>query len=320
MTTLAIIVAIFFAGSVVTFIGTRLIERAHRPRGRFVDVGGFPQHVIDMGERDAQTTPIVVLHGAGANLEDMHLALAEHFGARRRVIFVDRPGLGFSARRAKDGASPAYQAGVLRDVLDRLADAHAILVGHSWGGALALAFALDFPERTAGLVLVAPATHPGVWRVSWLNALLAGPVGWLFARTLAFPFGAILMWPGSRTAFLPQIIPERYVRRSAAMLVLRPPTLMANWADVGCLDAFLERQAPRYATLIAPTIVFAGDRDPFAPAARHGEKLAAAAPNVKLIVLPGFGHMLHHAAADRVVAAVEEVSAGAGAHSFNNAS
>ena len=42
--------------------------------------------------------------------------------------------------------------------------------------------------------------------------------------------------------------------------------------------------------------------------ARHGEKLAAAAPGVKLVVLPGFGHMLHHAAADRVVAAVDELA------------
>ena len=48
----------------------------------------------------------------------------------------------------------------LRDVLDRLGVAPAILVAHSWAGALALSFALDFPERTAGLVLVAPATHP----------------------------------------------------------------------------------------------------------------------------------------------------------------
>jgi pimeloyl-ACP methyl ester carboxylesterase len=312
MTTLAIVVGVLCAGAVITFVGTLLIERAHRPRGRFIDIGGFPQHVVEMGPRDARDTlPVVVLHGAGANLEDMHLALGEHL-AGRCIIFVDRPGLGFSARRAKEGASPAYQAAVLRDVLDRLGVERAILVGHSWSGALALAFALDFPARTAGLVLVAPATHPGVWRMNKLNALLAGPVGWLFARTLAFPFGAILMWPGSRTAFQPQAIPDRYVRRSAAMLVLRPPTLMANWADVGVLETFLERQVERYGALAAPTIVLAGDRDLFVPSARHGEKLAAAAPGVKLVVLPGFGHMPHHAAADRVVEAVDELAGALG--------
>jgi pimeloyl-ACP methyl ester carboxylesterase len=311
MTTLIIIiVAVLAAGAVVTFVGTHLIERAHRPRGRLIDVGGFPQHVVEIGQPDAQAAlPVVMLHGASANLEDMHLALAEVFRGRRPVIFVDRAGLGFSTRDGERGASLAYQATVLHSVLDRLGVERAILVGHSWGGALALTFALDFPERTAGLVLVAPATHPGIWRRKRYSAVLAGPLGWLFARTLAFPLGTILMWPGSRAAFLPQPIPQRYVKRSAAMLVLRPPSLMANWADVGSLDASLERQVERYATLAAPTIVLAGDRDPFVPTASHGEKLAAASPRVKLIVLPGFGHMLHHAAADRVVAAVNELAA-----------
>jgi pimeloyl-ACP methyl ester carboxylesterase len=309
MTTLAIIVAVLCAGAVVTCIGTLLIERAHRPRGRFIDVGGFPQHVIEMGRGDAQDAlPVVMLHGASANLEDMRLALAEQLRGRRPVIFIDRPGLGFSQRDREQGASPAYQAAVLHGVLDRLGVGRAILVGHSWGGALALTFALDFPDRTAGLVLVAPATHPGIWRRKRYSAVLAGPLGWLYARTLAFPLATILMWPGSRAAFLPQRMPDRYVKRSAAMLVLRPRSLMANWADVGSLDSFLERQAQRYAALTAPTVVFAGDRDAFAPPASHAEKLAAAAPSVKLVVLQGFGHMLHHAAADRVVAAVEEIA------------
>jgi pimeloyl-ACP methyl ester carboxylesterase len=321
MTTLAIIVAIFCAGAAITFVGTKLIERAHKPRGRFIDVGGFPQHVIEMGPQDGRDAlPVVVLHGASANLEDMRMALNERFGGRRRVIFVDRPGLGFSTRPAKQGASPAYQAAVLRDILEQLGIERAILVGHSWGGALALTFALDFPERTAGLVLIAPVTHPGVWRRTRYSAILAGPFGWFYSRTLAFPLGAMLMWPGSRAMFLPQTMPERYVRRSAAMLVLRPPSLMANWADVGCLEIFLERQVERYATLTVPTIVLAGDSDSLVPAPRQCERLAASAPNVKIVMLPGFGHMLHHAAADRVVAAIDELAAGVPAHSFNSAS
>src|SRR5271163_71695 len=55
MTTfIIIIVAILAASAVITYVGTRLIERAHRPRGRFIDVGGFPQHVVEMGQPDAQ--------------------------------------------------------------------------------------------------------------------------------------------------------------------------------------------------------------------------------------------------------------------------
>ena len=98
MTALVIIVAVVGAAAVITFVGSRLIERAHQPRGRFVDAGGFRQHVVEMGPQDAQAPPVVALHGASANLEDLHLALAEHFGGRRCVIYVDRPGQGFSAR------------------------------------------------------------------------------------------------------------------------------------------------------------------------------------------------------------------------------
>jgi pimeloyl-ACP methyl ester carboxylesterase len=311
MTTLIVVVAVFCTGAVVTLVGARLIVWAHRPRGRFIDVGGFRQHVIEIGKSgDAQSAlPVVLLHGAGSNLEDMRLALGERLAARYRVILVDRPGLGFSARKHGEGSSPAYQATVLRGVLDKLGVDRAILVGHSWGGTLALAFALDFPERAAGLVVIAPPTHPGFSTMGRVNAWLAGPLGWLFARTLAFPFGVALMWPGSRTAFLPQRIPQGYVRSSAAMLVLRPLTLMANWADVGSLEAFLARQAERYGALTVPTIVLAGSSDTLVPPAHHSEKLAAAAPVVKLTVLPGFGHMLHHAAADEVIAAVDGIAA-----------
>jgi pimeloyl-ACP methyl ester carboxylesterase len=311
MTTLIVVAAVLCAGAVVTLVGTRLILRAHPPRGRFIDIGGFPQHVIALesgaGLRDA--VPIVLLHGAGSNLEDMNLALGERLAARHRVILVDRPGFGLSARKAGQGSSPADQAAVLRELLDRLGVERAILVGHSFGGTLALTFALDFPQRVAGLVLIAPPTHPGLYPMTKLNAVLATPIGWLFAHTLAFPFGVILIWPGSRTAFLPQTIPPRYVRESAAMLALRPASLLANWADVGGLDTFLARQAERYGALAAPTRIFAGDRDPLVPPAKHCVKLAASAPNAKVTILPGFGHMLHHDAADLVVAAVEEMAA-----------
>lgn len=308
MTTLIIVVTILAAGAVVTAVGTHLINRAHRPRGRFIDVGGFRQHVVELGSAAAGAPPVVLLHGAGANLEEMNLALGNILAARHRVILVDRPGFGFSVRRKSGGSSPAYQAAVLHAVLDRLGIERPIIVGHSWGGTLALAYALDFPNAVAGLVLVAPPTHPGVSSLRAINVALATPVGWLFAHTLALPFGAALIWPGSRTAFLPQRIPAYYVRNSAAMLVLRPPTLRNNWADVGRLNAELTRQAQRYGSLTTPTVVFAGDRDLLVPPAAHAEKLAAAAPCVKVTVLPGYGHMLHHGAADQIAAAVEEIS------------
>jgi pimeloyl-ACP methyl ester carboxylesterase len=315
MTTVLIVAAVLAAGAVITFIGTRLIERAHQPRGRFIDVGGFRQHVIELESGpDVQgpSLPVVLLHGAGANLEDMDMALGERLAARHRVILLDRPGFGFSARNAREGSSPAYQAAVLRELLDRLGIDRAIFLGHSLGGTLALTFALDYPQRVAGLVLVAPAAYPHSRLLSWNNAILASPVGWLFAYTLALPFGMLLIELGIRLAFLPQTTPSQYSKRSAAWLILRPAALFANWADVGRLDPFLRRQIGRYVALAAPTILLNGDRDPVVRPEQHAMKLAAAAPVVKVEILPGFGHMLHHAAADRVAAAVEKVAAQSG--------
>jgi pimeloyl-ACP methyl ester carboxylesterase len=311
MTTLAVIAIVFCAGAVITFVGTRLIERRHPPRGRFIEVGGLRQHVIELGriDDDARAPPVILLHGAGANLLDMELAIGERLAHRHRVILVDRPGFGYSMRKGREGSSPAYQAGVLRELLDRLSVDRAIIVGHSWGGTLALTFALDFPERVAGLVLVAPPTHPQMRFVTWNNAVLATPLGWFFAHTLALPFGALLIELGIRAAFLPQTAPSRYSKRTAAWLILRPATLMANWADVGGLDPFLRHQVTRYAALAAPVILLNGDRDPLVPPEHHAMKFAAAVPAAKVEVLGGFGHMLHHAAADRLAAAVEEVAA-----------
>ena len=113
---------ILVAGAVITCIGAMLIARAHPPRGRFVDVGGLRQHFAEDGiggsAPDAhQNIPIVLIHGAGCNLEDMQLALGEHLRGGDS-IFIDRPGHGWSERRGADGSSPAYQAAIIHDVLD----------------------------------------------------------------------------------------------------------------------------------------------------------------------------------------------------------
>jgi pimeloyl-ACP methyl ester carboxylesterase len=314
MHALAVVVLLLGVGAAVTFIGARLIERAYPPRGRLIEIDGLRQHVVELGESaGAGDAPaIVLLHGAGCNLEDMRLALGERLASRYRVILLDRPGLGWSERRGGEGSSPTYQAAMLNAVLDRLDVGRAIVVGHSWGGLLALTFALDHPRRAAGLVVIAPPTHPWLGHSTWLNSGFALPiVGWLFVHTLTLPFGAVLIAPGFRNAFRPQSPPHGYMKRSGAWLLLRPATLRANAADIGGLKPFLKRQAERYGALAAPTVVITGDRDTVVSPRHHAMRLAAAVPGVRLEILPGFGHLLHHAAADRIVAAVDELMGGA---------
>jgi pimeloyl-ACP methyl ester carboxylesterase len=309
MHALTVAAEILAAGAVISFIGAKLIERAHPPRGRFVDVGGLRQHVVELGGNSG--VPVVLVHGAGCNLEDMRLALGERLAARRRVILVDRAGLGWSERKGRGGSSPAYQANALRGVFDRLGIERAIVVGHSWGGALATSFALDYPKRVAGLILLAPPLYPFPRSMTWLYTLFATPVfGWLYARTLALPLGLPFIGVGLGSAFLPQWPPRRYLKRTAALLLLRPATFLANARDVAGLRAFHMKEAQRYPTLQAPTVIMTGDRDMVVAPQRHAFVFAAAVPRAKLVVLPGVGHMLHHVAAERAVAEIEDLMAG----------
>jgi len=308
---LIIIAALLGASVIVTLVGSWLIALLYLPEGGRIDIGGSRQHVSDStpAYQEAEGLPLVLLHGAGCNLQDMWLALGWRLiAARRRVIVVDRPGAGWSERRGRASSSPAVQAVVLRDILDRRGVARAVLVGHSWGGALALAFALDYPQRTAGLVLLSPPTHPHLRRMSRLYRPLAAPIfGWLFAHTLALPLAAAAFDAGIRAAFAPQLPPRHYLNNSAAFLLLRPAAFLANAQDMADLQGFLAQQASRYRELAVPTVIVQGDCDAIVSIEKHAKALAAAAPRAKLVVLPGVGHMPHHVAADRVVAEIEEM-------------
>jgi pimeloyl-ACP methyl ester carboxylesterase len=300
------------AGAVITFIGSRLIERMHPPRGRFIEIDGLRQHIVDLGVNSgapASMPPIVLIHGAGCNLEDMRLALGERLAARHRVILIDRPGLGYSERKGRRGSAPAYQAAMLRDVLDRIGVDRAIVVGHSWGGALAAAFALDHPQRAAAVVLLASPLYPGLRSMTWLYMAFATPIaGWLYARTLALPLGVPFIGLALGSAFLPQLPPRAYVKRTAALLLFRPLTFLANARDVADLKRNLASQVARYAAFSVPATVMTGSGDMIVPPRHHAKAFAAAVPAAKLVELPGIGHMLHHVAADRVIAEIEQIA------------
>jgi pimeloyl-ACP methyl ester carboxylesterase len=310
METLIVIAVVLALAALATAIGTWLIGRAHPPRGRFIKVRRLRQHVVEIGEAQVNAPPIVVIHGAGCNLEDMRLDLGERLAERHRVILIDRPGLGWSKRRGRDGSSPQYQAAILRELLDALGIGRAIIVGHSWGGAVAASFALDYPDRTAALVLLASPLYPHAHPTTTLYALFATPVlGWIYARTLALPIGLVFLGPAMWSAFLPQFPPRDYLKRSAARLLLRPSTFLANSRDMADLKRNLEPQPTRYRGLSMPTLVMSGSADFVVAPQLHAAPFVRAVPHARLVMLPGIGHMLHHTAAERVLAEIEGLAA-----------
>jgi len=119
------------------------------------------------------------------------------------------------------------------------------------------------------------------------------------------PLGLLLSDSGVRGVFAPQAMPESFLKDSATRLLLRPREFVANARDLVTLRAAMAEQAPRYAGITAPITIIAGEADKTVSTHIHSQPLAATAPNTKLIVLPGGGHLIQYAAPDLVVAEIE---------------
>jgi pimeloyl-ACP methyl ester carboxylesterase len=311
---LLILLAALATLALVTWTGVVLVQRAHPPQGRMVDVAGARLHVVEIGPQSG--VPIVMLHGASSNLEVMR-PLAERLARTHRVILVDRPGHGWSTRDSFSDSTPQPQARMIAEALQKLGLGQAIIVAHSWSGALALRIALDYPDRVAGLVMLAPVAYPWPGGVSQYNYVVTTPViGALLAHTVTLPLGLLIADSGSSSVFAPQAMPRDFVKDSATRLLLRPREFVANAWDLVTLRAAMAEQAPRYGTITVPITIIAGDVDKTVSTHIHSQPLARTAKNTKLIVLNGVGHMIQYAAPDLVIS---EIEAMAGALTAGNA-
>ena len=187
---------------------------------------------------------------------------------------------------------------MIEEALAKLGVTSAIFVAHSWAGALGARIALDYPRTVAGLVMLAPVAYPWPGGVGRYNSIVATPViGPLLAHTITLPLGLLLAESGARGVFLPQTMPDGFVRDTATPLLLRPREFLANAHDLVTLKAAVAEQAPRYGEIKAPVTIITGDADKTVSTNIHSRPLAATAPNAKLIVLPGIGHMVQNAVA-----------------------
>jgi len=149
-------------------------------------------HATQRAPEGAAKETVLLIHGAGGNQADMMLPLGDALASRGfRVIAVDRPGHGWSQRLAEDHASPAAQAEAIRAGLEKLGIEHALVVGHSWAGSIAVNMLIDHADFCAGAVLLAPVTHPWPGGVRLYYKLAAAPSSAGCSRILLMPVGLV---------------------------------------------------------------------------------------------------------------------------------
>lgn len=277
------------------------------PTGQMVPVG---QTVVHAHLEGAAEDPVVILvHGASGNSRDFSFDLTGRLAGRYRVIAFDRPGLGHTPALHARGESPQEQARLLDDAAAALGVERAVIVGHSYGAAVAMAWALERPERVAGVVTLGGATMPWQGNLGPWYAIASSALGGATVVPLAATFASDRVARNSiARIFEPDPVPEGYAEYVGVGLSIRPSTLRINARQVNTLKPHLIEMAPRYPTLRIPLEAVHGTADTAVPLSVHSARMVALVPGAVLTELPGVGHMPHHASPEAAVAAIDRVA------------
>ncbi|HUY63825.1 MAG TPA: alpha/beta hydrolase [Acidimicrobiales bacterium] len=267
---------------------------------------GRPPRSLHVAEHGAGPA-VLLVHGQpglGTDWDGVTDLLVED----HRVVVPDRPGYGSSG---EEPASMAANADVLAQVLADLGSGPAVVVGHSYGGGIAVLMADRHPDVVRGLVLVGSV---GIGAsVNGLDRMMAWPAvgevlsaGALFAvgrvLPLMAPLGTVL--PAGAEARLRATLPDRrhfsgpsrLSRRVLRSFVSEQRALVSEIGDV-------ERALGR---IRRPTIVMAGTWDVVVPTV-VAAAIAAQVPAAELVTLSGAGHFLPRDAPSAVAEAVRRV-------------
>ncbi len=307
--TLILIVAAIVAGLVLFAANTaRKAEAAVPPCGQFMDIDGQRLHYVDTGG----TGPaIVMIHGLGGTLRNYTYALVDKLSGEFRVIAVDRPGSGYSERPEDAPARLGAQADTLAKFIRALGLKQPLLVGHSLGGALSLAIALDHPDCAGALALIAPLTHaqddvPEPFQGLVVNSpMMRKIVAWTLATPMAIRRAPELL----KIVFGPDAVPADFPTRGGGLLGLRPKSFYNTSSDLVAVNEDLPGMMKRYGGLTIPLGMLFAKGDLILDYRRQGEAMKQQCPALDLVLVDQHGHMLPVTAPDSTADLIRRVAA-----------
>jgi len=264
------------------------------PSGKFIKVDGTKVHYLIEGAGP----DLILIHGAGGSL------------------LFDRPGHGYTDRiagRAGLGESPPEQAALLSKAAQQLGVKDAVIAGHSYGGAVALAWTLNHPQEIRALVTLASVSNEWEGDLgTWYNVTNS-----FFGRNLLIPVISAVasrerLEETTRGIFEPDAVPEGYLDHMGAELSKSATVLRSTTQQVNGLKRHIIAMEPRYPGIAIPVEILHGDQDTSVPLAIHGQVLATQINGANLTVLPGVGHMPHHAAEQKALQVIRRAAQRAG--------
>ena len=298
-------------------------EQAYPPVGQFVDVSGGKVHYIRAGSGPE----LILLHGAGENLRDWTFGgLFDRLTADYTVTAFDRPGMGYTDRVpgistgafSTVGDSPQAQAKMLREAAGELGIKDPIVAGHSFGGTVAIAWAVagldeDAPFNARALTSFAGVTMPWPGNLGSYYTVNGSVLG----GAIMIPLISIVASDSQIESaivgvFTPQPVPAGYSQHLGARLALRPDSFRANVRQVNKLYPNVVMLKERYLELNLPIEILHGTADTIVPINIHAREIVKIVASVRVRELEGVGHMPHHVAPTETVDAIARAVARAG--------
>ena len=306
------LVAAATLGGAALYVNNRAAAReaaataAYPASGKFVSINGTKVHYEIRG-----TGPDgILIHGALGNLRDMTFDLQDKLTDRYRVIAFDRPGFGYSNPLPDGEVSLHAQSQILQAAAKQIGATNPIVLGHSYGGAVVIEWALH-PDilPPAAIVLVSAPTLPWPGTLDILYRVTGNPVGAALVVPLITAFVTDDYLHKSVTGiFAPSPVPDGYEAFVGSGLTLRRTSLATNGKQVNTLYDQVVAMAPLYPTLTLPVELVHGDADTSVPLSVHAGPLSKILPNAHLTVIPGAGHMPHHSHPDVIIAAIDRAA------------
>ena len=250
-----------------------------------IEVAGLTTYCSVQG----QGPPVLLLHGwgaAGASLQP----LAAHLAARHRTVTPDLPSFGRTALPPTDWGVDDYAEWTTR-LLAKLGIERAVLLGHSFGGRIAIVLAATRPELIERLVLVDSAG---------LRPELSGKLRAAASVSKLGRAAADLPLVGA----LAERLRTRWHRAVGAEDYATAGPLRGTFVKVVNQD--LRDLLPRIG---APTLLLWGAADDATPVG-DGETMGRLIPNARLVVFPGAGHYSYLERTAETCAALDEFLAG----------
>lgn len=254
---------------------------------RFAEVDGARVHYQEAGEPDAPA--MILIHGFAASNLVWSKVLLDLADAGFRVIAPDLLGYGYSDKPRELDYTIPRQAEMIVSLMQRLGIARAVLVGSSYGGAIAATIALDRPELVERLILVGAVTNNRPTRFLLMRLFGSPIIGDILSPLLAGSRRLLRMRMKRVYDRHAWVLDERRV--DARHLPLR--TRGAHRAIIRTVRRWDAERISRDAHLLTvPTLMIWGDTDREVPL-RDGERLRDEVPDSRLIVFRACGHLPH---------------------------